>query len=77
MQPDGAVRNRQAQTRAPGLPVASVVEPVKGLKNLFQRFLGNPRAGIEHANHYLIAFSLPATARCRSSRTSTVVPSAV
>ena len=77
MQPDGPVRNRQPQTRAPGLPVASVVQPVKGLKNLFQRFLGNPRAGIEHANNYLFALFIAATARSRSSRTSTVVPSAV
>src|ERR1019366_9401061 len=59
MQPYRPVRNRQAQTRAPGLPVASVVEPIKGLKDLFQRFLGNARAGIEHANHQLIAMGRP------------------
>src|ERR1700687_5430749 len=55
MQPDRPVRDREAQTRPPGLPVASIVQPVKGLKYLLQRFVWNARAGIKHANHNFFA----------------------
>src|SRR5258708_26834239 len=55
MQPDGPVRNRQAQTRAAGLAVASVIQPIKGLKYLLQRFVWNARAGIKHADHNFFA----------------------
>src|ERR1700686_5438628 len=55
MQPDGPVRNRQAQTRAAGLAVAGIVQPIKGLKYLLQRIVWNARAGIKHANHNFFA----------------------
>ena len=50
MQPDSPIGDRQAQTRSPGLAVAGIVEPVKGLKYLGQRFLWNAWTGIKHAN---------------------------
>ncbi len=75
MQPDGPVRDRQAQTRSPGLAVAGIVQSIKGLKYLWQRFVWYAGAGIKHANNNL--FVMPFADCCRSSRTSTVVPSAV
>ena len=74
MQPDRPVGDRQAQSSPARLAVAGVVEPVKGLKNPLQRLVRNARTRVEHANHDLFATS---RIRCRSSRTSTVVPSAV
>src|SRR5579862_5460247 len=55
MQPDGSIRNRKPQARASGLPVARVVEPVKRLKYLLQRFVWNARPGIQHANDDFVA----------------------
>src|SRR5271154_1630855 len=50
MQPDSPIRDRQSQSRTPGLAVAGIVQPIKGLKYLLQLFVGNARTGIEHAH---------------------------
>jgi len=51
VQPDGPIRNRQAQTRAPGLAVAGIVQSIKRLEYLGQRLVGNAGARIQHANN--------------------------
>ena len=43
------------------LPVAGVVQPVKGLENLFKSLVRNSRAGVEHSNDQLLSrFASPA-----------------
>jgi len=75
VQPDGAIRDGEAQARASGVAVAGIIEPVKGLKDLLQRFLGHAGAGIEHANNHLflairgLAFQLHLHRRTFSSIT--------
>src|SRR5208282_5302327 len=61
VQPDGAIRNRQAQTRAPGLAVAGIVQAIKRLEDLGQRLIGNAGAAIEHANNDFFSIAV----RCR------------